>query len=66
MEITSLTIADEAPHGWEDGDKLLAVFDYQDAGYNLRRTHCEQMSSGLPLKADNAQCSRHVAFVPRT
>jgi hypothetical protein len=32
MKITSLTIADEAPHGWEDGDKLLAVFDYQDAG----------------------------------
>jgi hypothetical protein len=34
MKITSLTIADEAPHGWEDGDKLLALFDYQDAGYN--------------------------------
>jgi hypothetical protein len=33
MKITSLTIVDEAPHGWEDGDKLLAVFDYQDAGY---------------------------------
>jgi hypothetical protein len=32
MKITSLTIVDEAPHGWEDGDKLLAVFDYQDAG----------------------------------
>ena len=32
----------------------------------LRRTHCEQMSSGLPLKADIARCSRHVAFVPAT
>src|ERR1700704_4690409 len=30
----------------------------------LRRTHCEQMSSGLPLKADIARCSQHVAFVP--
>ncbi len=29
----------------------------------LRRTHCEQMSSGLPLIADIARCSRHVAFV---
>src|SRR5882724_417978 len=30
-----------------------------------RRTHCEQMSSGLPLKeADIAQCSRHVSKVP--
>ncbi len=28
-----------------------------------RRTHCEQMSSGLPLKADIAQCSRHVSNV---
>src|SRR5882762_8121961 len=26
-----------------------------------RRTHCERMSSGLPLKADIAQCSRHVS-----
>jgi hypothetical protein len=30
----------------------------------LRRTQCEQMSSGLPLKADIAQCSRHVSNVP--
>src|SRR6202158_5813483 len=30
----------------------------------LRRTQCEQMSSGLPLKADIAQCSRHVSKVP--
>ena len=30
----------------------------------LRRTQCEQMSSGLPLKADIAQYSRHFAFVP--
>src|SRR3981189_282897 len=29
-----------------------------------RRTHCEQMSSGLPLKSDIAQCSRHVSKVP--
>jgi hypothetical protein len=27
------------------------------------RTQCEQMSSGLLLKADTAQCSRHFAFV---
>ena len=26
-----------------------------------RRTRCEQMSSELPLKADIAQCSRHVS-----
>jgi hypothetical protein len=30
----------------------------------LRRTQPEQMSSGLPLKADIAQYSRHFAFVP--
>ena len=30
----------------------------------LRRTQCEQMSSGLPLKADIAQGSRHVSKVP--
>jgi hypothetical protein len=30
----------------------------------LRRTQCEQMSSGLPLKADIARCCWHVAFVP--
>jgi hypothetical protein len=30
----------------------------------LRKTQCEQMSSGLPLKADLAQCSWHFAFVP--
>jgi len=30
----------------------------------LRRTHCEQMSSGLSLKADIAQYSRHVSKVP--
>src|SRR5260370_13602906 len=32
----------------------------------LRRTQCEHMFSGLPLKADLAQCSRHFAFVPRS
>jgi hypothetical protein len=32
----------------------------------LRRTHCEQMSSGLSLKADIAQYSRHVSKVPET
>src|SRR3979490_687515 len=31
----------------------------------LRRTQCEQMSSGLPLKADIAQYSRHVSKVPQ-
>src|SRR3984893_4753044 len=31
----------------------------------LRRTQYAQMSSGLPLKADIAQCSRHFAFVPK-
>src|SRR3984893_9951540 len=30
----------------------------------LRRTQCEQMSSGLPLKADITQYSRHVSKVP--
>src|ERR1700730_7461468 len=32
----------------------------------LRRTHCEQMSSGLPLIANIARCSRHFAFVPNS
>src|SRR5947199_7671460 len=32
----------------------------------LRRTQCEQMSSGLPLKADIAQYRRHVSNVPPT
>jgi hypothetical protein len=31
----------------------------------LRRTQCEQMSSGLPLKADIAQSSQHVSKVPK-
>ena len=31
----------------------------------LRRTQCEQMSSGLPLKADIALCSRHVLKMPK-
>ena len=30
----------------------------------LRRTQCEQMSSGLLLKADIARCGRHVSNVP--
>jgi hypothetical protein len=34
-------------------------------GSKLRRTQREQMSSGLPLKADIAQCSRHVSKVPK-
>src|SRR3981081_2880402 len=33
-------------------------------GVKLRRTQCEQMFSGLPLKADIAQCSWHVSKVP--
>jgi hypothetical protein len=32
----------------------------------LRRTQPEQMSSGLPLKADIARCTRHVSKVPTT
>src|SRR5882762_10778619 len=32
----------------------------------LRRTHCEQMFSALLLRADIAQCSRHLRFVPTT
>jgi hypothetical protein len=35
-------------------------------GVKLRRTHSEQMSSGLPLIADIAQYSRHVSKVPLT
>src|SRR5205823_12746768 len=35
-------------------------------GVKLRRTQCEQTSSGLPLKADIAQYSRHVSNVPPT
>jgi hypothetical protein len=31
----------------------------------LRRTQCEHMFSDLPLKADIAQCSRHVSNVPK-
>src|ERR1700730_15231386 len=30
------------------------------------RTQSEQMSSGLPLRADIARCGRHFAFVPGT
>jgi hypothetical protein len=32
----------------------------------LRRTRCQQKSSGLPLKADLAQFSWHFAFVPES
>jgi len=28
------------------------------------KAQCEQMFSALPLRADIAQCSRHVRFVP--
>jgi hypothetical protein len=34
-------------------------------GSKLRRTQCEHMSSGLPLKADIARCGRHIANVPQ-
>ena len=33
-------------------------------GVTLRRTQCEQMFSGLPLKADIAQYGQHVSKVP--
>jgi hypothetical protein len=33
-------------------------------GVKLRRTQCEQMSSGSTLKADLAQSRRHFAFGP--
>src|SRR6266478_5181900 len=37
---------------------------FSTASVKLRRTLYEQMSSGLPLKADIARCSRHVSKVP--
>jgi hypothetical protein len=46
---------------------LLAILELLGHGrlwVKLRRTQCEQMSSELPLKADIAQCSRRVRFVP--
>src|SRR5213595_2149292 len=36
---------------------------FSTASVKLRRTQREQMSSGLPLKADTAQYSRHVSKV---
>src|SRR6266481_4323873 len=30
----------------------------------IGKAQCEQMFSALPLRADIAQCSRHVRFVP--
>src|ERR1700675_5116563 len=36
---------------------------FYTARVKLRRTQCEQMSSGLPLKADIALCGRHVSKV---
>src|SRR5438477_12959898 len=39
---------------------------FSTASVKLRRTQCEQMSSGVPLKADIAQYSRHVSKVPNS
>jgi hypothetical protein len=49
--------------------KPIIWLGHQDIGrcprwVKVRRTQHEHMSSGLPLKADIARCSWHVANVP--
>src|SRR6266478_8626778 len=50
--------------------RLLAVFwggdekRFHTAWVKTGKAPCEHMSSALPLKADIAQCGRHVRFVP--
>src|SRR5882757_6329554 len=39
---------------------------FSTASVKVRRTQPEQMSSGLPLKADIARYSRHVSKVPNS
>src|SRR6202158_2325645 len=56
----------EAPPNERGGNRYVlpnATAPHLDST-KLRRTQCEQMSSGLPLKADIAQCSAHVSNVP--
>src|SRR5260221_6554785 len=37
---------------------------FHTAWVKTGKAQCEQMFSALPLRADIAQCSRHVGFVP--
>ena len=56
----------EAPPDERSGNRYVlpnATAPHLDST-KLRRTHCEQMFSGLLPRADIAQCSRHVRFVP--
>src|SRR5437667_8455559 len=38
---------------------------FSTASVKTGKARCEHMFSALPLRADIAQCSRHVRFVPR-
>ena len=49
---------------WQVDETLLQRAAGPYIRVKLRRTQCEQMFSGLPLKADIARCSRHVSKVP--
>src|SRR6266436_1334845 len=42
----------------------LAQASFHTAWVKTGKAQCEQMFSALPLRADIAQCSRHVRFVP--
>src|SRR5882724_6676348 len=57
-----------APDGWPELDTTRRTIPRGrfPVWVKLRRTHCEQMSSGLSLKADIAQYSRHVSKVPNS
>src|SRR5712664_2126939 len=58
------------PAGMLTADPIqdMALADVRECRQRVkqRRTHREQMSSGLPLKADIIQYSRHVSKVPTT
>ena len=40
------------------------ILSFRTAWVKTRKPQCEQMFSALPLRADIAQCSRYVGFVP--
>jgi hypothetical protein len=61
QELLTRYCAEVTPIGWP----CVKAPDFRNSA-KLRRTQCEQMSSGLPLKADIAQYSRLVSKVPKS
>jgi hypothetical protein len=63
---TALAVVVEGGKGRKQFCAFSARARFHTAWVKLRRTQCEQMSSGLLLKADIAQYGRHVSKVPNS